>query len=292
MHSIMMILVVGLAGLVRLAWVPRRESWTQRWHRALFSFTLPPLLIAIAAVAIAIMGPTGRMIGLRTEALSYCAVLAWLSFAIGCGGKLAFQGWQSASKILVLPQLASPPLEPDSSNPIAQPLRFLDVPQLFCARIGFWQPELIVSRGLLQTLSPQHLQAVLAHEQAHGYYRDTFWFFWLGWLRRISACLPHTEALWQELLTLRELRADRWASDHVDALLVAEALLIVVRNDSEPPEIDSFCAAFSRPVPPNRLQERIDALLEPSKAATPSPWWAWSWGVLVLLPLLAVPFHH
>ncbi|MDY7014824.1 MAG: M48 family metalloprotease [Cyanobacteriota bacterium] len=290
MHWFMMVLAVGLAWRLRLAWVPSRENWTKRWHGTLFSFLFPPLLITMTAIAIVIMGPNGRMIGLKTEALSYCIILAWLSFAIGSGGQLAFQGWQTARKIRALPQLASPVA--DLYVPTSQPLRLLDIPQLFCARIGFWQPEFVVSRGLLQALSPQHLEAVLAHERAHGCYRDTFWFFWLGWLRRITAWLPHSEALWQELLTLRELRADRWASDRVDALLVAEALLIVVRSANELPDPDHFCAAFSRPAPPNRLQERIDALLETTEAVPPSPWWAWSWGVLLILPLLAVPFHH
>ncbi|MDY6783474.1 MAG: M56 family metallopeptidase [Cyanobacteriota bacterium] len=288
MHLIMILLVISVAAGVRLTWVPSRGSWTERWQGALFNFLFPPLLVIIAAIAIVIMGPTGRMIGLRTEMLSYCTVLAWLSFAIGCGGQLAYQGWQSARQIRALPQIAPP----HSSTFIAQPLRLLEVPQLFCARIGFWQPEFVVSRGLLDALSPQHLEAVLAHEQAHGEYRDTFWFFWLGWLRRICAFLPHTEALWQELLTLRELRADRRARDRVDALFVAEALLLVVRSASEAPNIEGFCAAFSLPVPNNRFQERIDALLEPSEAEAPSPWWAWSWGAIVLLPLLAIPFHH
>jgi Zn-dependent protease with chaperone function len=89
--------------------------------------------------------------------------------------------------------------------------RVLDNPIPFSALIGFWQPELIVSQGLLNTLDQDHLEAVFKHEQGHYYYRDTFWFFWLGWVRSISAWLPNTEALWQELLLLREMRADRWA---------------------------------------------------------------------------------
>jgi Zn-dependent protease with chaperone function len=50
----------------------------------------------------------------------------------------------------------------------------------------------------------------LAHEQAHAHYRDTFWFFWLNVL---TSWLPHTEALWQEILFLREIRADEKAKE-------------------------------------------------------------------------------
>jgi Zn-dependent protease with chaperone function len=141
----------------------------------------------------------------------------------------------------------------------------------------------------LQTLKPEHLEAVLTHEQAHHYYRDTFWFFWLGWLRRITSWLPNTESLWQELLILRELRADRWAAGRVDALLLAESLLMVVSTPMMGAE--NFCAAFSRAAPYNRLQERIEALLEQPESPTQSNLWTWCWVLLALLPLIAVPFH-
>ena len=83
---------------------------------------------------------------------------------------------------------------------------------------------------MLDALDRPHLDAVLAHEQAHVYYRDTFWFFWLGWIRSFTIWLPNTEAVWQELLLLRELRADRQATEQVDFLLLAESLLIVAQN--------------------------------------------------------------
>jgi beta-lactamase regulating signal transducer with metallopeptidase domain len=232
----------------------------------------------MTALAVLCMGPQGQMIGLHSDWFSYCLVLGCVGFAVGFCLKLAAEGWQSVQQIRTYPQI-------ELEGRLA---RLLDNPILFSAQIGFWQPELVVSQGLLQTLKPEHLEAVLTHEQAHYYYRDTFWFFWLGWLRRITFWLPNTEALWQELLILRELRADRWAVGRVDALLLAESLLIVVSAPMMASE--SFCAAFSRAAPHNRLQERIDALLEP-ESSTQSSLWTWSWVLLVLLPLLAVPFH-
>jgi Zn-dependent protease with chaperone function len=144
-----------------------------------------------------------------------------------------------------------------------------------------------VSQGLCQLLDAEHLQAVLLHEQAHSYYRDTFWGFWLGWLRRLTAWLPHTEALWQELLFLRELRADHWAAQQSDPLLLAEALLSVVSMPVAP----ELGTALKPEAVNQRLAQRIEALLQPPED-TPIDRWRWVNLAWVLLPLLVIPFHH
>ncbi len=279
MHSVMILGALSLAWLLRCSWSEPTGNWTQRWQRALLLFLLPPLLLLMTALAVLCMGPQGQMIGLHTDWFSYCLVLGGVGLAIVFCFKLAAQGWQSLQQIRTYPQID---LEGRSA-------RLVDSPLLYSAQIGFWQPELVISQGLLQTLKPEHLEAVLTHEQAHHYYRDTFWFFWLGWLRRITSWLPNTESLWQELLILRELRADRWAAGRVDALLLAESLLMVVSTPMMGAE--NFCAAFSRAAPYNRLQERIEALLEQPESLTQSNLWTWCWVLLALLPLIAVPFH-
>jgi len=279
MHFMMILAALGLACLLRLSWFQPTGNWTQRWQRALLLFLLPPLLLLMTALAVIFMGPQGQMIGLHTDWFSYHLVLGCLGLAVICCLKLAVEGLQSLQQIRSYPQIQ---LEGKSA-------RLLDNSILFSAQIGFWQPELVVSQGLLQTLKPEHLEAVLAHEQAHYYYRDTFWFFWLGWLRQITGWLPNTEALWQELLLLREIRADYWAAGRVDVLFLAESLLMVVNAQMRASE--NFCAAFSCTITRNRLQQRIDALLGEPEFPTESSWWNWSWVVLGLLPLVAVPFH-
>lgn len=112
----------------------------------------------------------------------------------------------------------------------------------------------------------------------------------MGWLRQLTSWLPHTEALWQELLLLREIRADYWAARQVDSLLLAEALLLVVNT---PILLESnFCAAFAQHISTNHVIQRIDALLQqPDSIGQPKPW-SWVWLILVLVPLLVIPFHH
>lgn len=110
------------------------------------------------------------------------------------------------------------------------------------------------------------------------------------WAGRLTSWLPYTEKLWQELMLLREIRADRWAVRSVDALVLAESLLSVIQAPLTTTE--AICPGFSWPTPQSRLNQRVDALLaEDTKSLRilPEHWLAVS---LSLTPLLTIPFHH
>lgn len=294
MHLIVSIAILALAWRLRYTWSETGASWSQRWDRTLAIFLLPPLLLFTSAIAIILMGPHGRMIWMVNDWLSYNLAIGFLGLAVFYWLKLAGSGWRMLQQVRTYP----------TTQLNGKSVRLLDLPTPYSAQIGFWEAELVITQVLLDSLGTKHLEAVLAHEQAHYHYRDTYCFFWLGWVRQITAWLPQTEAMWQELLVLRELRADRWAADRTDPLLVAEALLLVVQNTSTFTE--NFCAAFSQMAPADRLNQRIDALLESLEPALDervdvasgkendhrqNQLSAWAWLFLALLPLLAVPFH-
>lgn len=114
--------------------------------------------------------------------------------------------------------------------------------------------------------------------------------FWWGWLRRLTAWLPHSTELWQELLLLRELRADQWAAQQVDPLVLAESLLLMV-NPYPAEFAENICAAMQTATG-HRLSERIDALLDPRETAPLSYSWTWSGLLVTAAPLLTIPFHY
>lgn len=279
MHLAMIVVVSGLAWAMR-GFVPDDTlDDSQRWQRALIYFLFSPLLLVATAVAIACMGTRGNMVSWYDGWLSYLIAVGFLGVTVLLWATLVREAMRSIRRIRTYPQQTF----------AGQTGRLLDDAIAFSAQIGLWQPELVVSRGLLDTLDNEHLEAVLAHELAHRHYRDTFWFFWLGWIRRCTFWLPNTEAWWQELLLLREKRADRWAARRVDPLLLAESLLFVVRSPLE--QSESFCAAFSRPTPQTRLEERIDALLMETSASKPASLWNLMGLLVALVPLLVIPFH-
>lgn len=280
MHAVLMGFAVVIAWMVRLLKVKSAQSC--QGYAALGAFLLPPLLLLTTSLTVLWMGRDGAMMGISAGWLGDLLAGSFLSFAAVQLLRLVWGGWRSLQQVRTYP-LELLDLEPTKTNG-----RILETPALFAAQVGFWRSELVVSRGLLATLTPEHLQAVLTHEQAHAHYHDTFWFFWLGWLRQITLWLPHTETLWQELLLLRELRADRWAAQRVDALLIAEALLLIVQSTST--MSPSVCAAFNADLALSRLEERIEALLDNAPDYEEKPR-SWLWLGLVLLPLLTVPFH-
>lgn len=280
MHLILLCCALTLAWGIRwLAGVCQHRAGN-RWQWTLGRFLFSPVLLVMTAIALVCMGPQGQMVRRWEGWFSYSLAVMFLGYAVVLVLTLAIAGRRSLAQVKSYPAF-------EVQN---HPARLLPTAIPFIAQIGFWRAELVVSQGLLNTFDADHLTAVLTHEQAHFYYRDTFWFFWLGWLRRLTVWLPGTEALWQELLLLREQRADRWAAQHIDALLLAESLFQMVNA----PELygETFCAAFNDNTSVSRLEERINALLTPSVPTQPASLPFWGWLLLAMLPLAIVPFHH
>lgn len=295
MHLVMLAIVISASFLSRLYWQRGDRCWTQRWKHALAAFLLPPLCLITTAIAILCMGTHGHMMGLPVGYWGYLMAIGWLSVAVVWLIYLGWQTWRSLLRIQALP-----PVSLDGCLGYQ-----LETDTPFAAQIGFWSPKLVVSQGLMTQLTPQHLDAVLAHEQAHLAYHDTFWFFCLGWIRRLTYWLPKTHELWQELLLLRELRADRWAAERVDSILLAEALLTVVQHQSiEPPDSPRYSSppdfittgnqwvAFDPALSVSRLEERVEALVNPPKEFGHFRTVQWLVPITALIPLLTIGLHH
>ena len=278
MHLVMILIAVVVACWIRNQGYQPQASWTIRWQRSLFLFLFPPSLIFVTAIALICMGPQGKMGQWQVSRSGYVLALSLLLLFACTFIYLAWQGWRSLNSTHKCSQIT---LDGKSA-------RLLPTSALFAGQIGFWQPELVISQGMINTLSPEHLQTVIAHEQGHYHYRDTFCFFWLGWIRSCTRWLPNTESLWQELLILREIRADAHAALQVDPLLLAESLLLVVSNT--PATSNIACAALGSSGS-DRLEQRIDALLSPTNSQFQLGWQSWRKFLWLLLPLVTVIFH-
>ncbi len=278
MHLVMILTAVAVACWIRSQGHEPQGRWIVRWRRSLFLFLFPPLLILMTAIALVCMGPKGKMGHWQAGWLGYVISLSLLVFFTFICIYLAWQGWQSVKSARKCPQIVID----------GKKTRILSTQALFAGQIGFWRPELVISQGMVNTLSPEHLQTVIAHEQGHYHYRDTFWFFWLGWVRNCTSWLPNTDDLWQELLALRELRADAHAALQVDPLLLAESLLLVVSDTAVNTGI--VCAALGTSGS-DRLEQRIEALLTPSEPTPQLSLQSWQQFIWAFLPLVTVVFH-
>ncbi|MGF1539192.1 MAG: M56 family metallopeptidase [Pleurocapsa sp.] len=280
MHLIVILIVLAIAWQLRQSSIVKFELQCDRPGQYLFLFLFPPLLLLTTAVAIICMGFHGKMLGFQASWVGYTIAVSFLVVA-GCSLlQLIYQGDRSIRQLKQYPQ----------QKIGSQTARIIEVDFPYSAQIGFWHSQLVISRGLLTTLDREHLEAVLAHELAHAYYRDTFWFFWLGWLRHLTFWLPNTELLWQELLLFRELRADCYAAQTVDFLLLAESLLTVAQAPLQSSPL--FSASFNDPQLSDRLTTRIDFLLEETKLIPAIDWENCSWVLLLILPLLTILLHY
>ncbi|MFH7244160.1 MAG: M56 family metallopeptidase [Spirulina sp.] len=285
MHLGLLCLTITVAAVVRWRWKPGLGTWSQRWWWAVLALCCPIFGLFSTAIAILGMGHHGTMLG-------------WAVGPTGCrisqlvliGGLMAglygvFQaGWTTWRwRQYPLTQL-----------PQGIPARLIDTEVPIAAQVGFWRSALMVSRGWLDQLSSEEQAMVLAHEQAHAYYRDPLGFWLLGMVRQLTAWLPCTQALWQELLLLREIRADRWAAQQAHPLAVAELLVKMSRQTIlEKAVPSSALIGFSSPDEMDRLEQRVDALLEPMPSEETPPLGKVVVGfTLTLLPLLAMGLHH
>jgi Zn-dependent protease with chaperone function len=248
MHLIMILTSLFLAWFLRMMPISFTGTWNERWQKALFFSLFPPLLLLMTAIAVICMGSQGKMLGIQAIGISYGVAIIFLTVALGYLLKLIYQGYITIRQVRFYSQQIV----------LGKKAKVININFPYSAQIGFWRSQLVISQGLLDSLDQEHLEAVLAHEQAHYFYKDTFWFFWLGWLQSLTSWLPNSDRLRQELLLLREMRADRIAAQQVDPLLLAESLLTVAKAPVQSSQV--FCATFSDAVPASRLEERIDAL--------------------------------
>ena len=245
MHLLMILMALAIALGLRQGNLNRQSVQTpslanldQRWRSGIIALVAPVLLLLTTAIAVLSMGAQGQMVWQGTGLASYLLSWLFLLSTLSCFIRQSLQLRHAVIQLRRYPQ----------TEVLGHPCRIIDDSGLFSAQVGGWQPQLTITQGLLDHLDGDRLAAVLAHEDGHRVYRDTFWFFWLGICYRLTLWLPHSDLLWQDLLLLREIRADAWAAQQVDELLLAESLLDVIRAPLR--STASFEAAFSCTAPP------------------------------------------
>lgn len=107
-------------------------------------------------------------------------------------------------------------------------LDLVDAPEVFSFAYGFFRPRVVVSRGLVETLSPAELEAVLAHERYHVRNFDPAKIFLARAIGASFFWLPLLDDLRRRYVAGRELAADRRAVSLSGRASLAGALYKVV----------------------------------------------------------------
>mgnify|MGYP001296105042 CR=1 FL=1 len=302
MHLILLAGVVGMALLIRWSSIVKRPAFpkAQDWQGTIVALILPGVLLLSSAVAILIMGHHGRMWGLPVNGVACWMAKLSLGWAVCHGIRLGWEQWKLERWLQTLPLLEPWDL-PEGVLPPETIVYYLDLPQIMAGQTGVFRSRIVVSEGLL-SLPTDQIQAVLAHEQAHFQYRDNLWGMAIGWLRGIGAWLPGSDRLWQDLLLLRECRADAQAAQTTDPLVLAETLVLAVRSSVLEQSRDSSgtfsLACIGLQTASDRVSYRVESLLEVEAAIQKQPpgfsigWVTLGSLLLGLLPLGSIAFHH
>ncbi|MBL1210551.1 M56 family metallopeptidase [Geminocystis sp. GBBB08] len=280
MHFIFIFSALFIAYSIRLISQLKGIKYQKNWGLSLFLFGFPPLLLLMTCVTVFFMGYHGEMWGIKASKFSYYLSVSFLVFALFTLIKIT---WDLQKLFLLIRKY---PLQ----NIGGKNIKILQTSFPYAAQVGFWRSQLVMSSGLIKLLSKEHLNAVIAHESAHEIHKDTFFFFWLSYLERLTFWLPNNENLWSNLLLLRELRADNTAAKTVDYLLIAEALLTVTTATINAPKPLTF--NLECPFTNCRLEERIENLLDNSFRYSKFNWQEILWLILIFIPWIFFPFHN
>ena len=197
-----------------------------------------------------------------------CAVLALLAYRLASEGTVAFGdstwvvvpagaflGLLAAAGMLAVRSLgaqlassrrlgrrvvelraASPPelVEAGATAGLPATPRMIEAAEPFSFTYGALRPRVVVSRGLLESTSPEELQAVLVHERYHVRNLDPLKVVLARALARGLFFLPALRELEGRYLAGRELAADQRALSRCGRRPLASALLKVVRGPGWP----------------------------------------------------------
>jgi len=156
------------------------------------------------------------------------------------------------------------------------PITVIDAAAPVIAMVGAFRPRIIVSRGVLETLSPDELDCALLHERAHRSSADNFKRLLLLLLPDVLPFAPRAcAALDHSWITYSEWAADdsAVANDLQHSLSLAGALVRVAQMGAAP-RLSPLCTAL---IPGNSacmnqdLSARVERLLHAAQPHQKTP---------------------
>lgn len=154
-----------------------------------------------------------------------------------------------------------------ATPPLGTPLgvEVVDHDEPFAFTFGFGEPRVAVSRGLVERLSADELEAVVVHERYHVHARDPLKLMVARAAARTCFFLPAVSHLVARYLAGRELAADRRSLRDLGRPAVAGALFKVVAGPDWG-ELET-AAAMARP---EMLAVRVDQIERGTEPTLPS----------------------
>jgi hypothetical protein len=195
------------------------------------------ILYRLATGGVTTLTDVGTFAGLVLIALLVAAsLLATRSFRAQAANTRRLSRWVRERRLPLPPAVA----EAAQDAGLADRVGVVDAAESFSFAYGMGRPRVVVSRGLVDSVAPAELAAVLHHERYHVTNYDPLKVVLARSLPEALFFLPALGDLRGRYVAGRELAADRRAVRKTDTGTVAGALFKVVGG---PPDIDLATAA-------------------------------------------------
>jgi Zn-dependent protease with chaperone function len=166
-----------------------------------------------------------------------------------------------------------------------QRLRTLATSRPVACTVGLWRHHIVLSTGLLATLSTAEIQAVVSHEWGHVSRRDPLRLLLLRWCSQTLWFLPIVRAMARDSARAMEEAADDLAVGLMDQPLELAAALVKIAQAQAVPSRSAIAAHAEDCV----VTERVERLLAlASTRPRPPHTWAWVTSGLVALGLFGL----
>lgn len=129
-------------------------------------------------------------------------------------------------------------------------------PLAFC--LGFFQPKIYISTGLIKLMNRYELEAIILHEKYHLLKKDNLLLVAVAFIKQFMLFFPVVSDLFENLIKTREVQAD-----HYGAILlgrkqpVASAFKKLLRFDFNNSYLLNYSSAF---INHQHFEDRIHAL--------------------------------
>jgi Zn-dependent protease with chaperone function len=164
--------------------------------------------------------------------------------------------WLSAAEPLSLPGIDIPAFRVDAAQPTM-------------ALVGVVRPKLLITRGLIEALTPEELAAAIAHEVGHCSARDNLTRLAMLAAPDLLGWTAAARALERRWASAAEHRADHAASTTPEVrIALASALVKVARLT--PPAPVRIVELMSTLVGGGSIAARVEELIEPADSAPPA----------------------
>lgn len=204
-------------------------------------------------------------------------VSLWLALSLTI---FSIRQWQRNRRIASLHEQAN----------AAERFSVLPTRDVIAMTAGYLSQRIFLSRGLLEQSTPEQLEIVLAHENAHLKYRDNL----ARWCLDLMTCvLPDAvrRPLLQRFILVTEQLADKHAAALSDAGDVAGTLVAIARLQLQ---AQRTISAEAHLISADQLSERVQELLVPSTPSYLRQWMLMSVLVLGAVSMIIAtdPIHH